>query len=211
MLRARLAAVSPSTTRHPFPAVETQPLVLSLKPRFAEAILDGSKTVELRRTRLLAPPGTCLVLYASSPVMAVVGTATLAAIDTASPTAIWRRHNSRVGLGRAEYDTYFRRQRLRDRADDHRAAAPRQSPRTGVPARRNRVSPAAELPLPVATRSRGPPPRRPLGQVTMTRRSHCLGAALPCPCLTWRSSKIFVSIAAVTTAGSTSGSVNSFG
>lgn len=81
--------------------------MLSLRPRFAEAILDGAKTVELRRTRLLAPPGTPLVLYASSPVRAVVGVATLAAVETAAPDLIWRRHRRRVGLDRAEYDTYF--------------------------------------------------------------------------------------------------------
>ncbi|SFO06949.1 ASCH domain-containing protein [Amycolatopsis rubida] len=58
---------------------------MSLRPRFAEAILDGTKTIELRRTRVSAPPGTKLVLYASAPTMAVVGIATLIGIEIASP------------------------------------------------------------------------------------------------------------------------------
>ncbi|MFC8045122.1 hypothetical protein [Nocardia sp. NPDC057353] len=87
--------------------LELRPLLLSLRPRFAEAILDGSKTVELRRTRVSAPSGTLLVLYASSPVMAVVGVATLADRDTASPSAIWRRHRHHIGLSHAEFTDYF--------------------------------------------------------------------------------------------------------
>ncbi|MFC3452709.1 ASCH domain-containing protein [Amycolatopsis speibonae] len=84
-----------------------RPLVLSLRPRFAEAILDGSKTIELRRTRLQAPTGTSLVLYAASPVMAVVGVATLAGVETASPNRIWQRHRLAVTLDRTEFDIYF--------------------------------------------------------------------------------------------------------
>lgn len=82
-------------------------LLLSLRPRFAAAILDGTKTVELRRTRLAAPLGTALVLYASSPIMAVVGTATLAERHTASPSAIWRAHRHALGLTYGEFTEYL--------------------------------------------------------------------------------------------------------
>lgn len=82
-------------------------LLLSLRPRFAAAILEGTKTVELRRTRLSAPPGTTLVLYASSPIMAVVGTATLADRHTASPTTIWRTHRHALSLTHAEFTHYL--------------------------------------------------------------------------------------------------------
>ncbi|MGW5055677.1 hypothetical protein [Actinokineospora sp. NPDC004072] len=80
---------------------------MSLRPRFVHAILDGSKTVELRRTRVSAPPGTLIVLYASSPVMAVLGLATLADRHTASPMTIWRKHRANVGISRAEFLDYF--------------------------------------------------------------------------------------------------------
>jgi len=84
-----------------------RPLVLSLRPRFADAILDGTKTVELRRTRLSAPSGTLLILYASTPVMAVIGTAILADRDTDTPSRIWRRHRPNLSLTKAEYDAYL--------------------------------------------------------------------------------------------------------
>jgi predicted transcriptional regulator len=95
----------------PAPVGRRQParrsLLLSLRPRFAQAILDGVKTVELRRTRVSAPPGTLLVLYASSPVMAVVGVATLTDRETDSPEAIWRTFGPRLGLSRAEFSDYL--------------------------------------------------------------------------------------------------------
>ncbi|MET8800002.1 hypothetical protein ABZV91_26855 [Nocardia sp. NPDC004568] len=84
-----------------------RPLLLSLRPRFAQAILAGTKTVELRRTRVAAPPGTLLILYASSPVMAILGVATLADRETASPDTIWHRYHASLGLSRAEFFEYF--------------------------------------------------------------------------------------------------------
>ncbi|MFF0014703.1 ASCH domain-containing protein [Streptomyces sp. NPDC005374] len=82
-------------------------LLLSLHPRFATSILDGRKSVELRRQRVAVPPGTPVVLYATSPVMAFVGTARVARVDTASPSEVWKRHRSETGISRAEYDTYM--------------------------------------------------------------------------------------------------------
>jgi predicted transcriptional regulator len=80
---------------------------MSLRPRFAQAILDGVKTVELRRTRVSATPGTTIIIYASSPVMSVVGVASLLAVETGKPSALWRRHRRRLGLTRAEFDAYL--------------------------------------------------------------------------------------------------------
>lgn len=98
-----IATPDPQGDENPLPRA----LLLSLRPRFAHAILDGSKTVELRRTRVAAPPGTPLVLYASSPTMAVVGIATLSDRHTASPSTIWRKHRQNLGLTRAEFTEYL--------------------------------------------------------------------------------------------------------
>lgn len=82
-------------------------LLLSLHPRFATAILDGSKTVELRRQRVAVPAGTPVVLYATSPVMALLGTARISQVDTAPPLTLWRQHRTRCGIDRSEYDSYM--------------------------------------------------------------------------------------------------------
>lgn len=82
-------------------------LLLSLHPRFATAILQGDKTVELRRQRVAVPPGTPVIIYATSPVMALLGTACLTSVDTATPAQVWRRHRAACGISRTEYAAYM--------------------------------------------------------------------------------------------------------
>lgn len=82
-------------------------LLLSLRPRFADAILARTKTTEIRRRPVNAAPGTPIILYASSPVMAVVGTARLAGVDLYAPGTAWRKYWRTFGLTRAEYDAYL--------------------------------------------------------------------------------------------------------
>lgn len=82
-------------------------LLLSLRPRYAHAILDGSKTVEVRKRRVGASPGTRVILYASSPRKAVVGTARLRHTVVCAPEMAWRDHGATLGLARHEFDNYI--------------------------------------------------------------------------------------------------------
>ncbi len=82
-------------------------LLLSLRPRFAQAILSGAKTVELRRRPVIAPPQTPIILYASSPTMAIVGTARLREVQTLTPNAAWSQHRRSLALTRLEFDAYL--------------------------------------------------------------------------------------------------------
>ncbi|NJP31924.1 hypothetical protein [Micromonospora thermarum] len=82
-------------------------LLLSLRPRFAEAILAGTKTIEIRRRPVNARPGTPVILYASSPLMAVVGTARLDRVDAEDPEIAWQRNQRTLGLSRQEYEAYL--------------------------------------------------------------------------------------------------------
>ncbi|WP_234379936.1 ASCH domain-containing protein [Streptomyces caniscabiei] len=82
-------------------------MLLSVHPRFATAILDGSKTVEVRRQRVAAPPGTPVLLYATAPTMALVGMARIAAVHVASPKDVWSAHRTQTGITRREYDAYM--------------------------------------------------------------------------------------------------------
>ena len=83
-------------------------LLLSLKPRFADAILDGTKTVELRRTRPLIRVPTDALIYASRPTMAIVGRCRVESIDSFTPTALWDAHGQSAGITRREFREYFR-------------------------------------------------------------------------------------------------------
>jgi predicted transcriptional regulator len=81
-------------------------LLLSLRPLFADRILTGTKTVELRRQRVATPPGIAVLLYATAPVMSVVATARVAAAHTGEPEQIWLHFRDELGLTATEFHDY---------------------------------------------------------------------------------------------------------
>lgn len=82
-------------------------VLLSVRPRFADALLKGTKTVEVRRRAVRLDAGAVCLLYASSPTRALTGALTLAGIDHGTPDELWRRHGPRTALTRDEYDDYL--------------------------------------------------------------------------------------------------------
>lgn len=82
-------------------------MLLSVHPRFAAAILAGEKTVEVRRQRVAVPPGTAVLLYATAPEMALVGTVRVTGVHVAPPGEVWSAHGAATGISRAEFDTYM--------------------------------------------------------------------------------------------------------
>lgn len=87
--------------------VEETALFLSIKPRFAALILEGTKTVELRRVSPAVEEGHLVLLYASSPQRELVGTCRVVDVEADSINAIWDRHGDRTGVTQAEYGRYF--------------------------------------------------------------------------------------------------------
>ena len=83
-------------------------VVLSLKPRFAEAILVGDKTVESRRTvpKIVVP--TLALLYATTPVRALLGTCVVTGVRSAELAVLWREYGSRSDLRYHEFQQYFK-------------------------------------------------------------------------------------------------------
>jgi predicted transcriptional regulator len=84
-----------------------QTALLSVRPRFAEALLDGSKTVEIRRRRAHLAHGSTCLLYATSPVRALLGAMQVSRTASGTPDALWRRWGSQTALERDEYDAYL--------------------------------------------------------------------------------------------------------
>lgn len=90
------------------PTIEVpRALLISIQPRFAEAILDGTKTIELRRTRPTLPENALALIYASTPIKALVGYATVEEVVEATPQALWREHRDAAGVTTTEFKTYF--------------------------------------------------------------------------------------------------------
>ena len=81
--------------------------IISIHPRHANAILDGAKTIELRRRIPALAVGTRLWIYATRPVGAVIGLATVERIVRGEPEEIWFEFGSQTGINRTDFDAYF--------------------------------------------------------------------------------------------------------
>jgi len=82
-------------------------MLLSVRPRFAESILAGTKRVEIRRQRPGVQPGTPVIIYATKPVAAVVGTALIDRVYEGSPSDLWVDYHPQMGVTRREFDEYL--------------------------------------------------------------------------------------------------------
>lgn len=80
--------------------------LMSIRPRFASAILDGSKQIEFRK-RSLAVDITRVVIYTTSPVQAVVGEFTIADQIVDSPKNLWSRYSRIAGIDKESFFEYF--------------------------------------------------------------------------------------------------------
>lgn len=86
---------------------EERALLLSIRPQYAEAIMNGHKSAELRRQRPGVAPGSAMIIYTTAPVAALTGTARIMSISEGSPDEIWDRHGDELGLSRADFDSYL--------------------------------------------------------------------------------------------------------
>jgi predicted transcriptional regulator len=82
------------------------PLVMSVKPDRAEQIMAGSKTVELRKRFSKQWEGEKINVYATAPLMSLVGEAKIHSIIVDDPQEIWRKYGDEIGCSRLEFDEY---------------------------------------------------------------------------------------------------------
>jgi len=83
-------------------------VILSIRPVHAEKILDGIKTVELRR-RFTGGirPGTVALIYSTSPRSALTGSARIKEVQRLAVPELWERHCSTACLQKREFEDYF--------------------------------------------------------------------------------------------------------
>lgn len=89
------------------PPVNGRALLISIRPAFIKAILDGTKTVELRRTRPSLPAGSTVLLYSTSPVKAIVGWACLAEVVEGAPDTVLKAHKGAAAISDTDFESYF--------------------------------------------------------------------------------------------------------
>lgn len=89
--------------------IEEKHIILSIKPKWANLILSGEKKVELRRTfSKKVGLGTIVIIYASAPVSAIIGTVKLKAIESNVPENIWKKYGRAAMTTQLEFSDYFK-------------------------------------------------------------------------------------------------------
>jgi len=79
---------------------------MSIRPKHAEAILDGRKTTELRK-RLLADDINVVLLYATKPVGMIVGAFHIDFQHSGPLTRVMEMHVRRAAVTRDEFRRYY--------------------------------------------------------------------------------------------------------
>lgn len=82
-------------------------VLMSIRPEYAEAILSGTKTFELRRRRPSFAIGSRVVVYSSSPDQQLLGTFETGTIHEAGLEELWQQVGEKAGITRDAFDAYF--------------------------------------------------------------------------------------------------------
>lgn len=86
-------------------------VLLSIKPRFAEAIFAGTKKFEFRRAIFRNREVSRVIVYASSPVCKVLGEFEIGSVLELSINDLWKRTESWAGIEKAYFKSYFKGKR----------------------------------------------------------------------------------------------------
>ena len=81
--------------------------LISIRPQYANAILDGFKTVELRRRIPQIEIGSRLWIYSTLPEGAVIGSVLVEGVVRLAPSELWKRYGSRAAIAKKDFDRYF--------------------------------------------------------------------------------------------------------
>ncbi len=82
-------------------------VLLSIKPKYAEKILNGEKLYEFRRVIFKSSAVTKVVIYASSPISKVIGEFEIDHVLSMEVEALWNKTMEHSGIDKEFYDTYF--------------------------------------------------------------------------------------------------------
>lgn len=82
-------------------------LLLSIKPRFADAIFAGEKLFEMRKVRPKVATGDLVLVYVTSPRCRLEGAFRVGPVLEMSPERMWARVRAGSALTKAEFLSYY--------------------------------------------------------------------------------------------------------
>lgn len=89
--------------------IQNNILLISVKPEFAEKIINGEKTIELRKS---APKKVSkenyILIYVTSPVKELWGIGKINNIIKDNPISFWENFGSKTGITEEQYKAYYK-------------------------------------------------------------------------------------------------------
>ncbi len=82
-------------------------VLLSVKPRFAKLIFDGTKRFEYRKIGFAKQDIQKVVVYASSPIKKIIGEFQISEIILDTPDLIWMMTGKHAGIDKEYFFQYF--------------------------------------------------------------------------------------------------------
>lgn len=83
-------------------------ILLSIKPKFANAIFSGEKKFEFRRVIFKDKTVKKVYVYASKPIGLVIGEFDVEEVITEAPNSLWSITKSASGISKKCFDDYFK-------------------------------------------------------------------------------------------------------
>lgn len=81
-------------------------ILLSIRPEYVEAILAGNKKYEFRK-RLSQKSVEKIVIYATTPIKAIVGEVVVTGTIEMSPKKLWETTKTEAGISQKKFKQYF--------------------------------------------------------------------------------------------------------
>jgi predicted transcriptional regulator len=83
-------------------------VLFSIRPFYANKILAGQKTVELRRRfPEVGMSGSTAMIYCTSPVKAIVGSAQITEVQKLPLSMLWKSHGDAACIAKDDFKEYF--------------------------------------------------------------------------------------------------------
>ena len=87
-------------------------VLLSIKPKYAEAILRGEKKYEFRKFIFKNKKINYIYIYSTAPIKRIVGAFTMKNIICDSPENLWEKCKDLSGINYKEFFSYFERKEI---------------------------------------------------------------------------------------------------
>ena len=89
-----------------------KPLLLSLKPHYADLVFEGLKTAELRRRIASHIEGRDVFIYVSSPTMVLRGGFRVGEVWSGAPEEVWSTVSELASVDKQDFNNYFEGQAI---------------------------------------------------------------------------------------------------